>query len=209
MTERERRPHLLVRDPPRRVDYTYPLPVRGKGLALPARDRAAHGEHLSTQLAELGKRVPDLQRARRAEGVREGGVYLEVFSDPGFELYLKGLDRHDRGKQQRHIELVSVREVDTAMAATVYVPDGKLGEFEKLISEYLTKESSKSGEPRNRTLIESIANLRLATLHSFWTDDPREFPTADTPIEWEVWLRGAPRIKKSSQGSRNTRRLME
>lgn len=73
--------------------------------------------------------------------------------------------------------------------ATVYVPSGKLGHFEKKIDEYLTRSTLK-GNPKNKPLVESIAEIRLAVLEGFWTDDPALFPPAGTAIWWEIWLRG-------------------
>jgi hypothetical protein len=42
-----------------------------------------------------------------------------------------------------------------------------------------------------RSLVESIANIKLATLRELWTDDPALYPAPNTAITWEVWLRRA------------------
>jgi hypothetical protein len=52
------------------------------------------------------------------------------------------------------------------------------------------REGQHKGNPKNKTLIESIAEIRLAVLQGFWTDDPALFPPAGKAICWEVWLRG-------------------
>lgn len=72
--------------------------------------------------------------------------------------------------------------------ATVFVPDGKLEIFEKKVRQYSTEETT-GGKPRHRKLVEKIADIRLATLRSFWTDSEDLLPVADDPIWWEVWLR--------------------
>lgn len=71
--------------------------------------------------------------------------------------------------------------------ATVYVPRGQLGYFERKVEQYLN-EDSKSGRPKNEALVASIEDIRLATLQSLWTD-AMDLPPSGQPIWWEVWLR--------------------
>jgi hypothetical protein len=44
---------------------------------------------------------------------------------------------------------------------------------------------------KNRKLVESIVNIKLATLRELWTDEVALYPAANTIITWEVWLRRA------------------
>ncbi|WP_233440447.1 S8 family peptidase [Modicisalibacter coralii] len=61
--------------------------------------------------------------------------------------------------------------------------------FPKKVHEYLNKERAK-GKPANQALIDSIAEIKLADLRSFWTDAQELFPEpADQPVWWELWLK--------------------
>ena len=74
--------------------------------------------------------------------------------------------------------------------ATVRVPDGKLSHFENLIRDYLAEKTDRIGRPRdNRLLIDTIQEIRAASLRELWTDVEDEFPAVDDELFWwEVWL---------------------
>src|SRR5690606_5666759 len=73
--------------------------------------------------------------------------------------------------------------------ATVFVPEGKLGFFEKLIAAYLDETKDTTKGPKNRNLINTIADIRTATLDALWTDDRNALPSSDDEtLWWEVWL---------------------
>ncbi|GLO71341.1 subtilisin proteinase [Phaeobacter inhibens] len=44
-------------------------------------------------------------------------------------------------------------------------------------------------QPKNKPLVESVENLRIALLHSFWNDDVGLIPSVDAPQACEIWLR--------------------
>lgn len=186
----ERKPHLRIENTAATEPYKYPKEVRGTSkLKRPFRDRTQHGAKLAQDLAGVRAQLAELDRERQAVGLQgDRGVYLEVASAPGFDLALKSLDRGDRSKLQRHIELVAVREQGNQTLATVFVPEGKLKVFEDLVSKYAAEES-KGGKPKNQELVESIAEIRRAVLGSFWTDDLSVFPQTNEAIWWEVWVR--------------------
>lgn len=75
------------------------------------------------------------------------------------------------------------------MVATVFVPDGKLKIFENKINHYLdTKKDKKSGAS-NAKLLNTIANIRIASVKSLWTDAESRFPSIPgESFWWEVWL---------------------
>ncbi len=66
--------------------------------------------------------------------------------------------------------------------ATVFVPDGKLETFEKLVVAYLDESKDTKGGPRNFKLLNTISAIRGATLTALWTDDPSELPSRDDDI---------------------------
>jgi hypothetical protein len=181
----DRRRHLLITGTSVAEQYT--SPQRGGGAPLlPPVNPIKHGDALKKQLDRAWKNLGARDAHHDAVAVEaRHGVYLEFASAPRFDLALSSLEDRRAG-----IELAATRTQADVTYATVYVPNGKLGYFEKKVEEYLTKTAKKSGNPKNKRLIESIAEIRLAVLEGFWTDDPALFPHAGKTIWWEVWLRG-------------------
>lgn len=182
----DRRRHLLVTKTSVVEPYTSPVQGGGKPR-LPPVHRATHGAALKQQLERARKELAARDAHHDVVAVEaRRGVYLELVSAPGFDLTLKSLEDKRAG-----VELVAVtRAQDNVTYSTVYVPNGQLGYFEKKVEAYLT-ETTPSGNPKHKPLIESIAGIRLAVVEGFWTDDPTLFPPAGKAICWEVWLRGA------------------
>ena len=152
----------------------------------PYRDRGEHGRTLRSQLVRVKGQMAEAVALQRSAGQEKGfGLQLEFISQPGFELAFEGLAR---GPQK--IELLNVRYDGATQThfATVFVPDGKLVAFEKLIDQYLHVETTK-GKPRNTPLLNPIAEIRVATFEALWTDDPAMLPVSDDDsIWWEFWL---------------------
>ncbi len=125
-----------------------------------------------------------LKQQRTAFGVdAQTGIYLEFESEPDFDLKCESLENSTQG-----IELLSIKKEGAKTLATVFIPEGKLVHFEKLLSAYRDRETAK-GKPKNRDLVESISDIHLAVLDAFWTDSQDVLPTTEEPIWWEVWLR--------------------
>jgi hypothetical protein len=173
--------------PPRiSIDGGTCSPQQGGGeTRLPPVNPAYHGDSLKKQLdrARQDLKARDAHHDAVAVEARRG-VYLEFASAPGFELALHSLEDKRAG-----VELAATRTRANVTCATVYVPSGQLGYFEKKVEAYLT-ETTPKGNPKNKPLVESIAEIRLAVLEGFWTDDPALFPPAGKAICWEVWMRG-------------------
>lgn len=152
----------------------------------PARNRGAHGGHLVGQLAELTTTASQAKAAQVAAGLEGGfGIQVEFESFPDIELAFESL-----GNETHRIELLNVRKLDDLTLATVFVPDGKLLQFENKITDYMERRTNVNGQPLdNRKLIDSIQNLRQASLQALWTDSPDLFPSDDQgEVWWEVWL---------------------
>lgn len=148
----------------------------------PEQNRVAHGASLSSQLAALEASVEQSRIEAHDDDVV--GLTIEFESFPNVALAFESLAREQSG-----IELRNVREIGEATFATVFVPDGKLGHFEKLIADYLVGRTNRRGQPiDHQKLIDTIQNIREATLRSMWTDS-EPFPTSeDIHLWWEVWL---------------------
>jgi len=174
--------HLFPQETAATEQYTYAKPVRGGEFKTPPRDdRLGH----ASQLIEGVQAAEEEAGGALQPAERPKGIVLDFESDPGFKLQLKSLEIRRSG-----IELRNARTVEGVMHGTVFVPDGKVGIFVRKFEAYANQNAPKSGKPKNRDLVESIAAVRLASLKSFWTD-AGAFPTAAEPIWWEVWLRDA------------------
>ena len=115
----------------------------------------------------------------------ELGLRVEFESFPEIELAFESLVRERSG-----IELLNVRQDGDRTLATVFVPDGKLDHFDRLIRDYLAEKRDSAGRARdNRKLVDAIQQIRAASLRALWTDEDEKFPTKEEgPLWWEVWL---------------------
>ena len=88
------------------------------------------------------------------------------------------------------IELLNYKEEGGQGFATVFVPDGKLDYFEKVIVEYLNDRKGAQGQSLDhKALINTIQSIHVAQLEALWTDDPELLPIDDDElIWWEAWL---------------------
>ncbi len=195
MAEPKNRPHIFLRDVAQTEPYSYPG-GGGPGKEPPSRDRVSHAKKLDGlfRRAVVEAEASGALQAQAWALPAKGGVHLEFQSEAGFGLALKSLESTRQG-----IELVSVRESlsttgDTqrqVTLATVYIPHGKLGSLEQKIHQYATEDTPKKGKPKHEKLFAPLADLRIATLRSFWTDDAILLPKPGERIWWEVWLRSS------------------
>jgi len=169
-----------------RMDYT--RPPGGGGTEIPRRSVNSHGEWLRRRLDLAWQQAEQEAQQRQAVALpTRSGTYLEFRSDPGADLVSNSLEDRRRG-----IRLLSVieREVEgeeqPVTFATVFVPAEKQRHFLNKVQAYQT-EQTKKGEPKNRQLVDSIADIRVAMAESFWTDSAA-MPT-DEAMWCEVWIR--------------------
>jgi hypothetical protein len=184
MAEKRQRPHLIIKNTASTQLFTSPSSRVGQ-KSIPERERNEHGQYLLKQVRQLEQDAQQLGLEQRAFGVDVGnGVLLEFESAPNFELPLQSLEN-----KPKRIELVSVREEDSKTFATVFVPEGKLSYFEKILVDYLEKQTAKE-IPKNQPLVNSISHIRMAAVKALWTDDPSVYPhDNEESIWWEIWLR--------------------
>ena len=178
------RPHFVLQN--NAVSEKFSSPGGGGGgTEAPARDRNNHGSRLRDKLAQLEPQYTAAIEYQRQAGLDDGlGVQIEFESFPDIELAFESLARERSG-----IELLNVRNSGAIMLATVFVPDGKLLHFEKLVTAYLDEQQDSAKGPKNRKLLNTIADIRTATLDALWTDTPDALPSLDSEsLWWEVWL---------------------
>ncbi len=163
-----------------------PPPRTIKPVPIPSRGRQSHGTRLLGQVERIKPAMIAACEAQKAIGLEEGfGLRLEFESFSDIDLAFESLAREPSG-----IELLNIRQQGNTTLATVFVPDGKLIHFERLIEDYLAEKRDKNGDPRdNRKLLNTIKEIRAASLRELWTDDPKVFPDQDDEMFWwEVWL---------------------
>lgn len=179
--------HFILRGVTETEPYRSPQ-QGGRRSQVPDQDRAAHGARLLGQVDALKREAEVAGDTQRAAGMETGlGIRVEFESFPDIELAFESLAR-----EQSKIDLLNVRHNDQQAVtyATVFVPEGKLDQFERLIREYLEEKRDSLGRPRdNKRLLNAIREVRRATLRALWTDAPELFPADnETPFWWEVWL---------------------
>jgi hypothetical protein len=186
MPDQERRyPHFVLEG----VTETeaFRSPQQGGGPTnIPAQNRRTHGNMLKRQLRALQRTMDEARQAQLDAGLEAGiGLQIEFESFPDVELAFESLARERSG-----IELLNVKHEGNVTRAAVFVPDGKLHIFESLVRHYLEAKTDKNGKPRDhKSLINTIREIRTATLQELWTDAPQVFPeTDDETFWWEVWL---------------------
>jgi subtilase family protein len=180
-----KRPHLFIsgateteryRSIRPNIDRVYP----------PEQIRAIHGALLQRQLRELSAVADEAKVAQVAAGIDSDlGLLIQFRSFPEIELAFDSL-----AYEPSKIELMNVKQVDNQTYATVFVPDGKLVHFEKLINDYVAERRSQNGRVLDhKALLNTITEIRSATFDELWTDATNALPESDEEvIWWEVWL---------------------
>lgn len=180
------RPHLLLGNTRTTEPFTSPSAGGGTRAPVPAQDRTQHAAALGAQFAQVAQAQDTLVAEQRQANVQAAiGVQVEFESMHGVELAAESLARDRSG-----IELMNVRAIGDQVLATVFVPDGKLTHFERLLADYVAERKDSRGHPRdNQRLIDAVRAVRVATFDSIWTDDPAVLPAEDEDaIWWEAWL---------------------
>jgi hypothetical protein len=147
---------------------------------------------LREQLQKIQARAAQILGERRATGLAtEFGLVLEFASDAGFPLNVDRLE-----SRRSHIQLLNVRKREVADAdgkklevtmATVRVPFGQLDRFMQMVAAYQNQNTAK-GNPKNQDLIATIAEIRVAAVEAFWTEEEKPLPRPDDGVAWEAWL---------------------
>ncbi|MDA8119481.1 MAG: hypothetical protein M0Z85_05390, partial [Gammaproteobacteria bacterium] len=179
------RPHFLLTDTAQTERFR--STVAGSREPPPMPDRQAHGQALLRQLAGLKTLAANATQAQRNAGLETGfGIQIQFKSQPDVELAFESLSR-----QRERIELLNIRHEENVTFATVFVPDGKLDAFERIIEDYLAEKRTADGKKSldHKALVNTIQEVRSATFEALWTDDSAVLPTdEDQVIWWEIWL---------------------
>jgi len=108
--------------------FVTPRPSIAK-QTIPSQNRAIHGTALLGQLDSLKPHFENARNIQQDAGLEDGfGIQVEFESFPDIEIAFESLASERSG-----IELLNVRFEEQRTYATIFVPDGKLTLFEKLI----------------------------------------------------------------------------
>jgi len=177
--------HFILDDAAQTQAYRSPRQIIPR-RPIPERDRRLHGNRLLDQVQALRPAVQSAVEAQREAGLEGGhGLQVDFESFPDIELAFESLARERSG-----IELLNVRHEGDVTHANVFVPEGRIEHFERLLQAYLHPRMDSRGHARdNKKLINTIRAIRRAVLRDLWTDDPAVFPADENEtFWWEVWL---------------------
>lgn len=166
----------------------------GRNPIIPQQNRIQHGQYLSQQYTNILNQYQQQRRQVEQPITEEIGIYIEVVGAPGCELPLDSLDT------SRDFKLRSCRKVDDHEVALIFVPESRRSSFHDKLEQYLNPSKDGKGGPKNHSLIDSISEIRLADLRSFWTDDPEQYPeNPEQVVWWELWLRKQEAVEETVQ----------
>jgi hypothetical protein len=160
-------PHLRIPSNQTTENYTYAGGTpQGVIFQRPARNQPAHGVKIRAELDDAQAQAVQQRTATRQTYPhlvqwQPEGVVLTFHSDPNFELKLDSLERLGAG-----IELLSCKEEDGVQIAQVFVPEGKLNEYLKLVNSYANSvlmvfEAPEDSEQELRDLAEPDNGISL------------------------------------------------
>ncbi|MCB2229934.1 S8 family peptidase [bacterium] len=179
----EKYKHLFIPEPSDTQGFTNPR-RGGSSPRIPTRDRNAHSRFLQGRLQAAWNEY-DRQRQAVVQVEREG-AYFEFVSDQGYDLVVKSLEDRRQGIRLRSVRTEGEGD-NQRILATVFVPLNKRGSFLRKLNAYTT-EQTRTGKPKNADLVESISDIRLAVLESFWPPIERSM-IPDRERDWvELWI---------------------
>lgn len=166
--------------------YTSPIPGGGKPN-IPERERVSHSQRLLEQFNIIWEQKSAIEQARQAEQIpTRSGTYLAFTSAANADLVTKSLEDRRKGIRLMNVQEVLISESDKVNRAIVYIPKGKEAHFIKKIEAYQTDKTVK-GNPKNQNLVDSIEDVQIALLESFWIGRKELMP--DKNSKWcEIWL---------------------
>lgn len=178
---RTRYRHIFLPGPTRTQGYTSPQ-HGGSGTHTPARDRLGHSQYLQQRFEQAWEEGIGRQAVSQTT---HSGTYIEFLSEPGFDLALQSLENRRVGIRLLNVQRrVAIDSEQTT--ATVYIPNDKRAYFLEKIRKYAQENTSRD-RPRNSTLVDSVSDIRLSVLESFWQDRASYLPGEAAELV-EAWV---------------------
>lgn len=179
--------------------YKYPTKIK-VDFPITQRNRSEHGNRILRKLQAVRQQLQLAEDTELPENIiRDDAIYVTFISEWGYPLKFDQLHQNtDRPtyqivniKQEKHPEQENQYRYRVALMLTM----GGISHFIKKAEQYLTentkdREGNITDTPKSNPLIANIANIKLATLEAFWSDDPEiPFPDENEIVWWEVWFR--------------------
>ncbi|EDB2506706.1 subtilase, partial [Salmonella enterica] len=154
----------------------------GRSPQVPTRDRAVHGISLLNQYSRILNHYDE--RPRLPPVTDEKGIYVRLISFEQCDLPIDKIDN-------TYFKLCSLVKSNNRETAIIYINENDRTKFTKKINDYLNPSKDGIEFPRNHLLIDSIQNIELADITSFWTDKKDLIPDDHGVEKWfELWLKG-------------------
>lgn len=157
----------------------------GDSNLTPQQQRFLHGTKLLNDIQDVYSKEADLLTQAGVAPTESPGMCIDIEGFPGQALKTESLEDFT----QPRIELLNVKIENETIKATVFIPAARQDVLKNKITDYSQPEKDRNGKPANRTLVDSIATIRLNELSTSWFDS-KQLPTnMEQVFSWEVWLR--------------------
>jgi len=164
----------------------YTSPSKGRSKEIPSQQsRFEHGEHLRSQLTKItGQQRAYFDIQEKSGIILDEGLTIEV------EGFKNIPDTFSEYKLVNSARLLNTKTIDERLFATFFVPKGKLELFGKKLDAYEKMKKRNDGVVVDyQRFIDSIHDIRVATIKSLWTDEENLFPISESDLfYWEVWV---------------------
>lgn len=182
----DNRRHIVPTQEPITSPYTAHSPDGFTKPIIPALSRAQQAAILLQQISDISESAKHSKNTQESFNLESGfGIQIQFVGRSDVELAFEQLNN-----DTHQIELLSVVKGIEGTIANVFVPEGKLIQFEKYVTDYLAERTAKNGTARDhRLLIDTIKLIRAAEIRGLWNDDLALLPQdKNEPFWWEVWL---------------------
>lgn len=194
------KPHIgRIEDYASNQQYKYPpKPIE---FRICQRNRAEHGNRILEQLNGILQRFNlPIEIGLPENIIRDDALYVTFTSEWDYPLKFEQLHQNSDNPDYQIVNIKQEehpgQENHYRYQVVVMLTKGGISHFIKKVKEYLSENTKdrKTGNftdiPLSNPLIANIANIQLATLQAFWSDDPQiPFPAEDDVRWWEVWFR--------------------
>jgi hypothetical protein len=154
----------------------------GSDKIIPPRDHFQHAETLKREFTVAYEKHSTLKPEQIAAIKYKDGVCLEISGLKGNALLFNSLEDMRVGSRLRNVR---VDPENGVVQATVFIPKGKETFFIKKLDAYA--DTATQEKPKNRDLVNSIEEIKLAVVESFWIGKKEDMPK-DTSLWCEVWI---------------------
>lgn len=204
------KPHLEIKGNTTSNKFKSTASPRGKKEIFKEVDRLLQGQSLLQKIESIRKNI-SLSEIKDAELIKDNSVYIEFSSDWGYELSFDSFDTSGfRLLNVKENKRISKGVEDYMYSLVVQAEEGSISTFIHKIGDYMnsnttrkdkiTKEKIVTDTPKNKKLLNNINDIKLASLKSFWVDEPEiPFPNDNENIWWEVWFRKTDNYKDKLQ----------